>query len=84
MSQSHQASTAAMSGHLLDKRVAEPEISEDVGQPSKLLKFADEVKVDGKTVLNISSDKLFYEEPVYARERRSRWGDPVHRKSRPE
>ena len=42
-----------------------------------------EIVIDGKKVLNISSDKLFYSEPIYQRERRSRWADPVLRKSRP-
>ena len=45
-------------------------------------KFADEIVIDGKKIFEISSDKLFYTEPSYNRERVSRWSDPIHKKSR--
>jgi hypothetical protein len=84
MSVSAQASTALPAEPTLDKRIPEPEGEIEEGQqPHKKYKFADEIVIDGKKVLNISSDKLFYSEPIYQRERRSRWADPVLRKSRP-
>jgi hypothetical protein len=39
------------------------------------------VVIEGKKVLEISSDKLFYTEPTVKRERVSRWSEPMHRKS---
>lgn len=54
---------------------------QDPGQGTTRTKFADEVVIEGRKVLEISSDKLFYTEPTVKRERVSRWSDPVHRKS---
>ena len=54
---------------------------QDPGQGSTRTKFADEVVIEGKKVLEISSDKLFYTEPSVKRDRVSRWSEPVHRKS---
>ena len=42
--------------------------------------FADKVIVDGKTVLEISEDKVFYEEQKVRRN--TRWADPKPRKSK--
>lgn len=52
-------------------------IVEEIREEPLRPRFADEVKIDGKTVLNISSEKMFFEEPTARRERRSRWGDPT-------
>ena len=51
-------------------------------EPAKKYKFADEIVIDGKKVLDISADKMFYSEPTYKRERMSRWSNPVSKKSK--
>lgn len=53
---------------------------QDEANPRKKVVFADEIVVDGKKVLDITADKLFYTEPEYEREKTSRWSDPVQRK----
>jgi len=67
------------SEELLTKRTLDTEDVEG-GQPDKRVKFAEDIVIGGKTVLNISSDKLFYTEPVYERQKVSRWSDPVTKK----
>lgn len=52
-------------------------VVEEIREEPKRHRFADEVKIDGKTVLNISSEKMFFEEPLARREKRSRWADPL-------
>lgn len=82
MSESVQHSTALPSEDVLRKR--EPQEQPEIGegeQPTKKYKFADEIVIDGKTVLNISADKMFYSEPTIQREKKTRWSDPIHRKS---
>jgi splicing factor 1 len=51
-------------------------VVEEIKEEPKQTRFVDEVKIDGKTVLNISSEKMFFEEPIPRREKRSRWADP--------
>ena len=71
------------SEEMLSKRVNTSTDAEEIQQePEKKIKFADEIIIDGKKVLTISSDKLFYTEPIYEREKTTRWSDPHQRKSR--
>ena len=83
MSSSVNRSTAMPSEDMLAKRDESglDEIKEGA-EPAKKYKFADEIVIDGKKVLDISADKMFYSEPTYKRERMSRWSNPVSKKSK--
>lgn len=83
MSHSMNQSTAMPSEDMLAKR-SESDLKDiREGVEPKKYKFADEIMIDGKKVLDISADKMFYSEPIYSREKHSRWSNPISKKSSP-